>query len=195
VGPPVAPEYGPAPYSVSRRLRAGLLLLLGACGDPHALSVSPVPPPDVDPTAGFGGRVRLEGRTDADRALFHLELFHGEREELRREAGELPLALPCVVTLTAMLAAEPPSLTVELAPEGGAPRSFACELPPEFPAAGGGLSSPVLVLAPRDWPDDARVPLFGVRRGGRISFTGPEGPFDSDEIVLRVVLELRRGRG
>ncbi len=179
--------------ALSRRARSALLLLaLAGCGDLPAgtLRVAPEQPPDVDPSVGFGGRVRLQGRTDAGRAAFHLELFQGQRLVLRRAAGELPLELPAVLTLTAMLAADPPSLAVELAPEGGAPRSFACELPSEFPVRGGGLSSPVLLLEERTWPDDARVPLFGVRRGGRIAFTGPEGPFDSDEIVLRVVLEL-----
>jgi hypothetical protein len=52
------------------------------------------------------------------------------------------------------------------------------------------MTSPSLVLEPATYADDAFVPVFGVRRGGTISFTGPEGPFGSSETVLRVVLRL-----
>ena len=184
---------------MGQALRAALaaaLLALQGCGDlpPHTLRLSPQMPPDVAPEVGFGGRVRLAGRTDAARAVFHVELLQGQRAVLRREVGALPLALPAVVTLTADLAAAPATLTVELAPEGGPPGSFTAPLPPEFPARGG-LSSPVLLLDERLAPDDAPVALFGVRRGGHITFTGPEGPFADDEIVLRVLLEPQRGGG
>jgi hypothetical protein len=185
---------------VGQALTAALgaaLLGLAACEDlpAHTLRLTPVAPPDVDPEVGFGGRVRVEGRTDAARAVFHVELFQGQRAVLRRELGTLPLALPGVLTVTADLAAQPASLTVELAPPDGPPASFTAELPPEFPARGGGLSSPVLLLEQRLAPDDAPVALFGLRRGGRITFTGPEGPFAADEIVLRVMLEPERDGG
>jgi len=179
--------------ALARALAAGLLLC-AACGDlpAHTLRVAPEPPPDVDPELGFGGRVRVEGRTDASRAEFHAELFHGERLELRRSLGVLALELPAVITLTAELAAEPPHVTIELAPDGGAPRSLAAELPAEFPARGG-LASPALLLEERTASDAECVPLFGVRRGGRVTLTGPEGPFAADEIVVRFVLELHGG--
>jgi hypothetical protein len=172
-------------------------LVLAACGgglEPGTLQVSPLQPPDVDPMDGFGGRVLLEAHTDATAAVFHLELFHGTRMELRREVGRLPLVLPARLTMATETTAGGGSLRVELEPaDPGSEarmRSFACALPDEFPATGAGMTSPSLVLEPATYADDAFVPVFGVRRGGTISFTGPEGPFGSSETVLRVVLRL-----
>lgn len=181
---------------------SAVLFALVACS-PGGLSeatllVSPLQPPDIDPRDGFGGAVKLEARTERTTAVFHLEVLHGEKSVLSGEVGSLPLGdLPARVTMATETTEGAGSMRFEMSPlsEGAAAaepmRSFACLLPEEFPATGGGMTSPVLLLDPAEHPDDARVPVFGIRRGGTISFTGPDGPFSSSEAVLRVVLELR----
>ena len=169
-----------------------LPLLLAGCGDlaANTVRIAPHPPPEVDPIYGFAGAVRIEANTEATSARFHLELFEGEKMLLRKDIGSLALEFPATIEIATETTAAPGSLRVELTPDGGSLRSFATELPPEFPARGGGLSSPVIVLDPAEYSDDAFIPLFGVRRGGRIRMSGPEGPFDADETVLRVTLKL-----
>jgi hypothetical protein len=173
-------------------------ILAAGCGAdlaPSTVRVSPLQPPDVDPLDGFGGRVLLEARTARTEVVFHLELFRGTRMELRREVGRLALASPARITTATETSAGGGSLRVELQacdPDGvvsGETSSFACALPAEFPATGG-MTSSILLLDQGEYPDDAFVPLFGVRRGGTISFTGPEGPFGASEVVLRVVARL-----
>jgi len=177
---------------------AALLLALAGCGGglpADTVRVSPLQPPDVDPLVGFGARTLVEANTARETAVVHLELFHGGRMDLRREIGRAPFASPMRATFTTDTSGPERQLFVELVPcdAEGAPvgdaRTLNAPFPDDFPAKGG-LLSPVMTLDPSEHPDDAFAPLFGVRRGGTISFTGPAGPFGSDEIVLRVVVRL-----
>jgi hypothetical protein len=178
-------------------LLLGLALLGGSCADlaRDTVRVSPLQPPDIEPVDGFGGRALLEARSARTAAVFHLEVLYGERMDLRREVGRLPLVNPARITMATETTAGTGSLRIEMQPcdasgeATGEPSLLACALPAEFPATGG-MTGAILLLDPAVYPDDAFVPLFGLRRGGTIAFTGPEGPFGSSEVVLRVAVRL-----
>ena len=179
-------------------LLAALLLpaLLVACGglEPGTVRVSPLPPPDLDPVLGFGGRVRLEANPPGGVLEFRLEVLRGDRVVVTQALESLPFSAPGSVTLATEPAPQAgvlPTLRVEFQPEEGELVSFACELPPEFPLEGPGLLGPTLVMDPFETSRDENLALFGVRRGTSIRLGEPSGPFGPEEQVLRVLARIR----